>query len=806
MLNKLSFKTLLPHLVAIITFLVITLIFFHPVVFEGKVMTQNDIIQGVSSGQEVSQFRKETGEEALWTNSMFGGMPAYLINVYWGGDITRHVHNLLSLYLPSPARYSFLGMFCFYLLLLAHRVNPYLAIGGGIAYGLNSFLMISIEAGHIWKVAAITYMPLVLAGVQLILRKKLLLGVSLTATAVALLIRSNHIQIAYYLFIILLVFWVVYLIDAAKSKAIPAFAKTTMFLAIAGLLGIGANLGKLWTSYEYSPYTIRGKSELQSNNQSTSGGLDRDYAFAWSNGIAESFTFVMPYFYGGASSENVGMKSTLAEDLRKAGAGRAQIDSISKQVPTYWGDQPFTSGPIYPGVVVMFLFVLGILVVKGPLRNWLVAATAIGFILSWGKNLEWFNYLVFDYFPLYNKFRAVSMTLVIPLVCIPLLAFIGLSKFLEEINKKTLFRAFLILGGLLLLLLISSAFMNFRGANDAQISQQVLLDAIINQRGSMFRSSALRSLFFVLLSAGLIYLFFLQKVGKGVLIGGLAFVIFLDLYLVDKNYLDKEKFVRNRNIAAYKPDAADNQILQDNAQFRVANLTVNIFNDATTSYYHSSVGGYHGAKLRRYQDLIEYHLNGELQEAIAQIQNRSFTLSGIPALNMLNTKYFKLGNAANAILPNSSALGNAWFVEQIQSVSTPDEAINAIGSTDISKVAISEKLDEKRGLSVGSISLTSYEPNHLTYNSTNEGDGFVVFSEIFYEKGWKAFIDGNEAKIHQVNYVLRGLDVPAGNHTIEFRFSPRSYTIGNTAMLVFSLLSIGLLVFSLVVEVKRSND
>jgi hypothetical protein len=431
-MKNLSIKTLLPHLLAISVFLIITLIFFHPVVFEGKVMTQNDVIQGISSGQEITTFRQETGKEALWTNSMFGGMPAYLINISWSGDLTNHLHNLFSIYLPSPARYAFLGMLCFYILLLTYKVNPYLAIAGGIAYGLNSFTIVSLEAGHIWKVSAIVYMPLVLAGIQLILKKKTLLGVGLTSAAVALLIRSNHIQIAYYLFLVLLVFWIVFLIDAIRNKTIASFGKTTAIIGIAGILGIAANFGKIWTSAEYSPYTIRGKSELASNTQSTSGGLDRDYAFRWSNGVMESFTFMVPYFYGGASGENVGMKSRLAKDLRKAGVNMGQIRSISQRIPTYWGDQPFVAGPIYPGVIAMFFFVLGILMIKGPTRTWLIAAIGFGFILSWGQNFSSFNHFMFDYFPLYNKFRAVSMALIIPILCIPLLGFLGLSEFLKN--------------------------------------------------------------------------------------------------------------------------------------------------------------------------------------------------------------------------------------------------------------------------------------------------------------------------------------------------------------------------------------
>ncbi len=797
-------KDLLPHLVAVIVFIVVTLLFFHPVVISGKVMTQHDIVQGVSSGQEIRDFREKTGDEALWTNSMFSGMPAYLIDVYWNGDLTRHLHNFLSLYLPSPARYAFLGMLCFYILLLSFKVNPYLAIAGGIAYGINSFTMVSIEAGHIWKVAAVTYMPLVLAGIQLIMQKRTLLGIGLTASAVGLLIRTNHIQIAYYLFFVLLVFWLVHLVTSAKSKDLPSFGKITAFIAIGGLLGLSTNLGKLWASAEYGSYTIRGKSELKANTQSTSGGLDRDYAFNWSNGVMESFTFLVPYFYGGSHAENVGTKSKFAKELRKAGVTQGQIRQISQRLPIYWGDQPFVAGPMYPGVIVVFLFVLGIFTVKGPIRSWLVITVILGFMLSWGKNFSAFNYFMFDYFPLYNKFRAVSMALIIPILCIPILGFLGLSEFLKSPDKKVLFKAVGIVAGILLLFLISSAFMSFRSPADASINQQVFLDAIIAQRKSMFQASTLRSLFLVLVVGGLLYFLIQEKIRYKLMVGLLGALVLLDLYPVDKGYISNEKFSQPSATTTYNADAADLRIKNESGHYRVLNLAVSPFNDATTSQHHLSIGGYHGAKIRRYNDLIDYHLNPEIQNAISQIQGGTFNITGIPIMSMLNTKYFKLGSAENAVLANGRALGNAWFVGDVKSVNDADEAINELGSTDLSSTAISEKLQNQFGLSVGTISLTDYRPNRMTYQSSNEGDGFAVFSEIFYEKGWKAFIDETEVPIHQVNYVLRGLEIPAGNHTIEFRFEPKAYFVGNKFMLVGSVLSIGLLFFALFIDLRKT--
>ncbi len=801
-MSKLSLKQFTPHIISIITFLVITLLFFHPMVFEGKVMSQNDVLQGISSGQEVKEYRLRTGNEALWTNSMFGGMPAYLINVIWSGDLSKHFHDLFSLYLPSPARYTFLAMLCFYILLLTFGVNPYLALSGGIVYGLNSFFMVSIEAGHIWKVSAIAYMPLVLAGVNLILRDKKLLGIGLTGLAVALQIRSNHVQISYYLFLTLLVFWIVYLVDAIRNKAYAKFLRTTAFIVIGGLLGIMANVGKLWTSLEYSPYTIRGKSELSTNTQSTSGGLDRDYAFAWSNGIAESLTFFVPYFQGGASGENVGMKSNLAEELRNAGVNENQIRNIAQRAPTYWGDQPFTSGPIYTGIVAMFLLVLSFQVLKGPLRNWLTAAIILGFVLSWGKNFETFNYFMFDYFPLYNKFRAVSMTLVIPLLCIPIMGFVGLSEYLKKPESKVLVRSGFITSGILILILIASAMMDFRSPNDAAITQDFFLNALVKERTSLLRGSAFRSLIVVIVVLGVLYYHFLGKIKYSVLFTIIGLVIFIDLYTISNKYISSEKFTRRNDITVYKPDGADSRILQDESHYRVANLTANIFNDAFTSYFHSSIGGYHGAKLRRYQDLIDVHLGNEIQSSIGQIRERNFEVSGIPVMNMLNTKYFKIGNTENAVLANRNAFGNAWFVDEIKKVNSPDEAIDLIGKSDLRSTVISEELDNEENLSKGVISLVDYEPNRLLYSATNDSDGFAVFSEIYYAKGWKAYVDGQESQIHQVNYVLRGLEIPSGDHEIEFRFEPSSYKIGNSIMWIGSVLCIGLFFFGLYSEIR----
>jgi hypothetical protein len=804
-MKNITFKSLLPHLIALLIFIIITFIFFQPMIMDGRVMIQNDVIQGRGGGQELKEFREETGQEGLWTNSMFGGMPGYLISVYWSGDLAQHIQKVISLGFPSPAMYLFLSMLCFYIMLLTFKINPYLSIIGAIAFGLNSFNILSIEAGHIWKISAITYMPLVIAGVQLLFSKKYWLGIGLTALAVALELRSNHFQITYYLFLILLIMWLVHLYAAFKNGELNDFIKTTGIIAIAGILGLATSLGKIWTSLEYSPYSIRGKSELSTNTQSTSGGLDRDYAFAWSNGIAESMTFMVPYFYGGASGENVGVESSLGENLRARGIPVGQVRQFVSQAPTYWGNQPFTGGPYYIGIIVVFLFVLGIYSVKGPLKYWLIIAIALGFVLSWGKNLSWFNYFMFDYFPLYNKFRAVSMTLIIPFVCMPLLGMLGLNEFIKSPNRSFLIKSAIITSGILLLVLIASYFMSFSSPKDSAMQQDWLIQAIEDQRASMLRSSALKSLLFGLLAVLVLYLYELKKLNIYLLTGVLSLLILIDLVTLDRKYLNDENFKRQSTVTIGQPDDADKEILRDSAQFRVLNLTANIFNDAVTSFHHSSIGGYHGAKMRRYADVIDRYLQDEIQKLYTRFSNNLTNLEGIPILNMLNTKYIKIGSTSNAEVRNSGAMGNAWFVNSVKKVNSADEEIEAIGTEILRLTAISQWEPEKSVYSIGSISLTEYQPNYLKYESKNNGDGFAVFSEIYYPKGWSAYVDGEEVPIRQVNYLLRGLEIPAGEHVVEFRFRPYSYHIGNTIMLISSILVILIFLFSIFQELKSRN-
>ncbi len=796
MSEKLSFNKALPHIIAVAIFVIINLVMYSPMFFEGEKLNQNDILQGAGANQEIIEYRDKTGEEALWTNGMFSGMPAYLINVQWSGELTKYIQKVVSLGLPSPASHTLVAMLAFYLLLLIFRVNPYLAIAGGIAYGLNTFFIISVEAGHIWKVAPISWMPAVLGGIVLTFRKKYILGFILTAISMALEIRSNHYQITYYLLLVVLIYGLFKLIEAIRNGGIPDFAKTIGILSIAVILGIGANLGKIWTAYEYGKFSIRGPSELSTNTQSTSGGLDRDYAFAWSNGIWEPLTFLVPNYYGGATQEVVSMNSDLANGLKSRGAGQGQIRNFVKSVPTYWGDQPFTSGPYYLGAVAIFLFFIGAFLIKGPIKWWLVSASVFGIILSWGDNFEAFNYLIFDYLPGYNKFRSVSMTVAIPFLCMPLLGFIGLQKLIDEgfeKNKKQFYSAVISIGAILLLLLISTYMLRFRGAVDERLGDQAwLVELIREQRASMARADVLRSLLMIGLAFGIIWLWSKEKIKAN-----LAFFLFIGVIAIDylpisKRYLNGDNFVENPKKSFFSKSAVDERIDQDNSHYRVLNLN-NPFNEARTSYYHASLGGYHGAKMRRYQDLIEYHLQPEMTALIEELRAGNTDLSSFGVINMLNTKYIKFGNEASQVINNQSANGNAWFVDTVVESSSPDETIEKLGEIDTKTTAIINTAKfkfEANTSGAGMISLNNYSPNKLDYTSKRDNDGLAVFSEIYYPKGWKAFIDGNEVDILQANYVLRALEIPKGEHKIEFRFEPAAYYIGNNVMMVCSIILI----------------
>lgn len=796
----------LPHLLAILIFILLTVIFYSPIFFEGKILNQNDVNQGIASGSELAAFRQKTGEEGLWTNSMFSGMPAYLINLRWSGsEPLTVIEKIISLGFPNSAKETFISLVCFYILSIVFGVRPSIAIAGAIAYAFSTYFIVSIEAGHLWKMRAIAYAPLVLAGVHLAFTKKLLWGFTLTALAMALEINSNHIQITYYLGLMLVIYGIVQLIFAVREKEIKSFFIASALLVGAVVLAIGANLGKLWSTYEYGKYSIRGKSELSSNTQS-SGGLDRDYAFEWSSGITESLTFLVPNFYGGASGNYTGQNSDLEIALRQNGVPEAQIAQYTRGLLGYWGPQPFTSGPVYAGALVLFFFVLGILYADKRYTTWLIAATVLSVVLSWGKHLPSVNYFLFDYLPMYNKFRAVSMAVVIALMAMPLLGCLGLEKLLQEKWDKKSQRNLLIALGATGSLALLIAIIAYVPALDLGDVPQWVKNAVDSSRKSIIRKDAFRTIFFVVAAGAVVFFYLRKSIGTVVFSGLLILFMAIDIMGVDYRYVQEENYIKKRRNNFFTETPADQVIKQDKSTpFRVLNLQ-NPFNEARTSAFHHSIGGYHGAKMRRYQDLITYHLQPEMNDIM---QAGNITASNANVLNMLNTRYILAGQTADAVIRNPYQNGNAWFVQEIVVANNPDEEIQLLDSIntktqaviDVSKFSKPEFTYD----SSATITLKEYSPNKLVYEAITATDGYAVFSEVYYPEGWSATIDNNEVSIDRVNYVLRGLKVPSGKHIIEMSFEPILYSIGNKSMLVSNLLIVLLLAASMWITFRKGS-
>ena len=661
----------------------------------GPVFSHSSRFIRTKTSQEIVDYRNQTGEEALWTNSIFGGMPAYLINMQWSGDLMLYVHRLLSLGLPAAAGVTLVGCISFYLLLLVFSVRPWIAIVGGLAYGLGSFNIISIEAGHMWKVWAIAYMPMVLAGVHLTIRKKYIYGGILLAIGLALELRSNHLQITYYLLLLLLIYGATYLYYAIREGEMKPLLRSLTVMLIAAFLALGCNLGKIWSVYEYGQYSTRGPSDLTSTEGATSG-LDQEYAFRWSNGILEPITLLIPDFFGGPTVSALSANSNLGEALRSNGLTSAQVRQQVQQVYTYWGKQPITAGPSYAGAIVIFLFILSYFLLDKKQLIWISVAVVLSIVLSWGHNFESFNNFMFDYFPGYNKFRSVSMTLVIALLCIPLTAFLALEKLLIDIKKpeikNVVFKASAITGGLLLLAIIYSAAGDFRAPVDEQLSGQLpqwYIDAVRADRAALLRGDAIRSLVLIgLLLAG-IYLHWNKKINATLLCAIIGVLVLFDLWTVDKRYLTSEDFARSGQSAAVAATDADKSIQSDtDVNFRVLSFLQNPWSEARAAYFHKSIGGYHGAKLRRYQELIEGCLDSQYRGVLQNLQNGSNDWSSFGALNMLNTKYFIVGAESGSAIRNDRAMGHAWLISTVHPVNNADEELASTCALDPATTAV----------------------------------------------------------------------------------------------------------------------
>ena len=820
-----ALKKLIPDMVAIVVFAVISFAYFCPAVTEGRILSQHDSVAGIGAGQEGKEYWERTGERTRWTNSIFGGMPTYqMAPSYESTDLLKGIENLYHLYLPTYVWYVFVMLLGFYILLRAFNFKVWLAGLGAVIWAFSSYFFIIIAAGHIWKFITLAYIPPTIAGMVLCYRGKYLLGGLVTALFVALQISSNHVQMSYYFLFVMLFMAIAYGVQAFREKMMVSYWKRTGVLVVAGLLGVCINLSNLYHTYEYSKESMRGKSELVKENSAnqTSSGLERDYITQWSYGIGETFSLLVPNVKGGASVP-------LAANEKAMEKANPMYGSIYSQLGQYWGEQPGTSGPVYVGAFVMFLFILGLFIVKGPMKWALLAATVLSILLSWGKNFMGFTDFFIDYVPMYNKFRAVSSILVIAEFTIPLLAMLALKKVVDapaiiKERKKDFMISFGLTGGLALLFAVLPKvfFPSYVSTMEMNALQGIPADQLMpllanleEVRMSLFTSDAWRSFFIVLVGAGLVWSYGMGKLKQMPLIAALAVLCLVDMWDVNKRYLYDEQFVEKQVQAqGFRQTETDKMILQDEAlDYRVLNLASNTFNENNTAYWHKSVGGYHAAKLRRYQEMIEEHISGEmsgLYQAVVEAGGDMEQLdpSAFPVLNMLNTRYFifPLQGGQTAPLYNPFALGNAWFVDEVQYVGNANEEIEAIHGLDPMQTAVVDKKFEgvvkpMSADSTATIELLAYEPNYLKYEVSTEKGGTVVFSEIYYP-GWKSTIDGQEVAHGRANYILRSMNVPAGKHVVEFCFDPTSlHVTENIALIALGLLAL-LAIVVVVLKIK----
>ena len=781
-----SLKFFSTHLVSLLIFIIAALLYFHPVL-KGEKLSQSDITQHIGMAKEVNDYRITTGLEPYWAESAFSGMPTYQIGTYFPHDYLSYLDHLIR-FLPRPADYLFLYFLGFYVLLLAFKVDWKLAIMGSLAFGFSTYLMIIFGAGHNAKAHAIAYMPLVIAGVVYVFKKQYLLGFTLTGLATALEIKANHPQMTYYLLFAIFILGIIELIEAIKKKQITQFTSQSLTIITAMLLAVGVNSTRLMVTKEYSDFSTRGNTALTVNSDGTpkevTSGLSKDYITQFSYGISETFNLLVPRYMGGGTVESLDKNSNTFKHVSSI-ASPKQAEGFTKQVFTYWGDQLIVEAPAYVGAVIIFLFFLGIFLVKGKFKYWLVASTVFSILMSWGKNFELLTNFFIDYVPLYNKFRAVSSFQVIAELCIPLLGILAIKEFIfsklsKEEKLEAVKKAFYVTSGLIIIgLFYAISFSTFEGLRDANYSQyEGLLDAVIADRKSLLYSDSFRSLVLISVSFGILWLFLKQQINKTKVIIVFTLLILFDLVQVNLRYVNDDDFRQARKIdKPFRASSADLQIQKDKSHYRVANFTGDPFQDGRTSYFHKSIGGYHAAKMGRYQDLIEFQLGKQ----------------NMQVYNMLNVKYFIIpdNEGKEQMQKNPNNNGNAWFIKDIKYVKSANEEIKALDSLPtkttvvINQESLTTPVNFSKELdSLATINLVKYSLNALTYDSNSTKDEFAVFSEIYYKNGWNAYIDG-ELKPHlNVNYVLRGLEIPAGKHSIEFRFEPKVIQTGSTISLL----------------------
>ena len=802
-------KDVLPHLVALAIFVILTLIFFKPAFFEQKSLAQSDIVQWRASAQELIEYRNETGEEGLWTNAIFGGMPAYLISVKWGNELIKTIHSIYALGLPHPVRIIFASMVSFYIMLLCFKVRPYLAILGAIAFGFSTYQIIGLTAGHNARISAVSFMPLVLGGVHLCFHRYKWLGAALTALALAMQLRVNHLQITYYLAFILLIYGAIHLYEAYKNGTLKVFGQRLLLLIIAAIMAIGTFFGEFYATYEYGKYSNRGATELsnQDNAEMNSDGLSKSYAFQYSNGIWDPFTLFIPNALGGNGP--FPEDSKLADFLIQNGANNAQIQQYLRGVPTYWGKETPTT--YYAGAIMVFLFVLGCLLVERKYVVWAVLVALLGILLSYGRNFPAFNELMFDYFPGYNKFRSVTFTMVMPIFAICFLGMLGLESFLQQKwNKKTQKTLLIALGstaGLAFFLWLFAGIFSFRSGIDAQLQQEVA-EAVQASRKGLLKADSIRAAGFILVFGALLYLYHLQKVSETVLTLLLLFIGSIEVLTVSSRFIGENNYQRQSGAYQFKLSQADQAINnQKQPGDRVLDLTQQFYS-AQAAYHHQLVNGYHGARIRRYQEIMDNGLIDEYATLRQSVQDGNVNFSDYPLLNMMNTKFLIINpSSANGVIVNDAANGAAWFVENLIAGESIDEVFErTLKLRDNKSAAVvyeQDLSDLPESISAGQIELTDYHPGHWEYKSKNEGEGFAVFSEVFYPKGFQVSIDGEPAQMIAANYTLRGMVIPAGDHTITIDFEPKIYTTGVVVMRIFSFLILFAFLGAIYISLKR---
>ncbi len=812
-----------PYLAAVLLFMILSVAYVSPVL-EGHRLVQTDIANWMGMAREIMDFREDTGEEALWTNSMFGGMPAFQISVIWANNIAGFFHDIMTLWLPRPADMIFLYFAGFFIFLLLLKVNPWIALAGAVGFAFSSYHFIIIEAGHNSKAVAIGYMAPVMGAIIYTFKGNLYKGGLLFAIFMGLQLYANHYQITYYLGIIAAIYGIFILIEYLKEKRLNSFIKRLAVLVAALVVAIGINIGNFWGTYSYTSETMRGGSEITLRDEVHDSGLDKEYITAWSYGVGETLTFLIPNAKGGTTMA-LGNNERALEEVEPAYRG------IIAQENHYWGNQPFTSGPVYIGAVVLFFFFLGIFHIRGPIKNSFLVAVAVSVLLSWGKNFMPLTEFFIDYFPGYDKFRAVSMTLVIAELCIPAIAFLGLYRLYEKpgiisLKDSSFLTAMGLTAGLsLLLYLFPRLFLSFTSEMEAQgyadmAAREPGMAAQINEflynlekaRIHIFRADAIRSFLFASAAGIVTILFAMKKIGRPVFVILIVLLLITDMWPVNRRYLNNENFAPRRRVERpFQMREADQQILQDNDQFRVLDISENTFNSSRTSYYHHSIGGYHGAKLQRYQDLIDFHIMDEIRSIAGVVSGReqerslSEVLAENTVINMLNTRYI-IERPDSRPLNNPYAKGNAWFVNDIEFVPNADEELLGLEGLDINSTAL---VDERfahyiEGSGFGddvdaSIELSYYQPNRLVYSYSSSSPQITIFSEVYYPKGWEVYINGEKTSHFRANYILRGMVLPAGDLEIEFRFRPRPYYTGQYIALVFSsLLVAGILAYAFI--------